>query len=143
MGVLLRNDNVSYKTKDMETIKSVSDKRIIVPGTVNGREYYFLVDTGASIALISEKVRGLDIGKRFCGSIEGAGGSIKARICNTFVKIGGKDFSQFLATNLDNLIASIAEETNVEIAGIIALPQMKFYGVEIDTAEGTIKLKNS
>lgn len=127
----------------METIKSVSDKRIIVPGTVNVREYYFLVDTGASIALISEKVRGLDIGKRFCGSIEGADGSIKARICNTFVKIGGKDFSQFLATNLDNLIASIAEETNVEIAGIIALPQMKFYGVEIDTDDGTIKLKNS
>ena len=127
----------------MEIIKSVSDKRIIVPGTVNGREYYFLVDTGASIALISEKVRGLDIGKRFGGSIEGAGGSIKARICNTFVKIGGKDFSQFLATNLDNLIASIAEETGVEIAGIIALPQMKFYGVEIDTDDGTIKLKNS
>lgn len=127
----------------METIKSVSDKRIIVPGMINGREYYFLVDTGASIALISEKVRGLDIGKRFGGSIEGAGGSIRARICNTFVKIGGKDFSQFLATNLDNLIASIAEETNVEIAGIIALPQMKFYDVEIDTAEGTIKLKKS
>lgn len=127
----------------MEIIKSVSDKRIIVPGMINGREYYFLVDTGASIALISEKVRGLDIGKRFGGSIEGAGGSVRARICNTFVKIGGKDFSQFLATNLDNLIASIAEETNVEIAGIIALPQMKFYGVEIDTAEGTIKLKNS
>lgn len=127
----------------METIKSVSDKRIIVPGMINGREYYFLVDTGASIALISDKVRGLDIGKRFGGSIEGAGGSVRARICNTFVKIGGKDFSQFLATNLDNLIASIAEETNVEIAGIIALPQMKFYGMEIDTAEGTIKLKNS
>lgn len=127
----------------METIKSVSDKRIIVPGMINGKEYYFLVDTGASIALISEKVRGLDIGKRFGGSIEGAGGSVRARICNTFVKIGGKNFSQFLATNLDNLIASIAEETNVEIAGIIALPQMKFYGVEIDTAEGTIKLKNS
>lgn len=127
----------------METIKSVSDKRIIVPGMINGREYYFLVDTGASIALISDKVRGLDIGKRFGGSIEGAGGSVRARICNTFVKIGGKDFSQFLATNLDNLIASIAEETNVEIAGIIALPQMKFYGMEIDTAEGTIKLKKS
>lgn len=124
----------------METIKSVSNKRIIVPGMINGREYYFLVDTGASIALISEKVRGLDIGKRFGGSIEGAGGGIKARICNTFVKIGGKDFSQFLATNLDNLIASIAAETNVEIAGIIALPQMKFYGVEIDTDDGTIRL---
>lgn len=124
----------------METIKSVSDKRIIVPGMINGREYYFLVDTGASIALISEKVRGLDIGKRFGGSIEGAGGSIKARICNTFVKIGGKDFSQFLATDLDNLIASIKEETGVVIAGIIALPQMRFYGVEIDTDEGTIRL---
>ena len=124
----------------METIKSVSNKRIIVPGMINGREYYFLVDTGASTNLISEKVRGLDIGKRFGGSIEGAGGSIRARICNTFVKIGGKDFSQFLATNLNNLIASIAEETNVEIAGIIALPQMKFYGVEIDTDDGTIRL---
>lgn len=124
----------------METIKSVSDKRIIVPGMINGKEYYFLVDTGASVALINEKVRGLDIGKRFGGNIEGAGGSIRARICNTFVKIGGKDFSQFLATNLDNLITSIVEETNVEIAGIIALPQMKFYGVEIDTDEGTIKI---
>lgn len=125
----------------METIKSVSDKRIIVPGMINGREYYFLVDTGASVALISEKVRGLDIGKRFGGSIEGAGGSISARICNTFVKIGGKDFSQFLATDLDNLIESVMEETGVVIAGIIALPQMRFYGVEIDTEKFTLNFQ--
>lgn len=125
----------------MTTVKSVSDKRIIVPGMIDGREYYFLVDTGASVALISEKVRGLDIGKRFGGKIEGAGGGIRARICNTFVKIGGKDFSQFLATNLDNLIESIVEETNVEIAGIIALPQMRFYGVEIDTGEFTLNFE--
>ena len=57
------------------------------------------------------------------------------------MKIGGKDFSQFLATNLDNLIASIAEDTNVEIAGIIALPQMKFYGVEIDTETFTLNFQ--
>ena len=126
----------------MVTIKSVSDKRIIVPGMINGREYYFLVDTGASVALINEKVHGLDIGKRFGGSIEGAGGSIKARICNTFVKIGGKDFSQFLATDMDNLIASIKEETGVEIAGIIALPQMRFYGVEIDTETFTLNIEH-
>lgn len=126
--------------KDRQTVKSVSDKRIIVPGIVNDREYYFLVDTGASVPLISERVRGLDVGKPYGGDIVGAGGAIKARRCDTFVYVGGKPMTQFLATNIDAIIASIKEETGVEIAGIIALPQMKFYGVEIDTDDGTIKI---
>ena len=38
----------------MTKVNSKSDKRLIVEGSVNGKSANFLVDTGASIALISE-----------------------------------------------------------------------------------------
>lgn len=121
-------------------IYSVSDKRIIVPGIVNGKKYHFLVDTGASVPLISERVRGIVVGKPYSGGIVGAGGQIKARHCNTFVNVGGKPMTQFLIADIDNIIASIRHETGVEIAGIISLPQMRFYGVEIDTDDNFIRI---
>ena len=123
----------------MQQIKSISDKRLIVPMTVNGRELNFLVDTGASVGLISKRVKGLKKGRRY-DNVIGAGGKLETYICNTFATLGGKTFSQFLIADIDNIIASIRHETGVEIAGIISLPQMRFYGVEIDTDDNFIRI---
>ena len=126
----------------MQKTKSKSDKRLIIEGTVNGIKVNFLIDTGASVALISKshkKELGLIEGKPFNGSIIGAGGNIsESYICNTFPVINGRQFSQFLIVDIDTIISSIKRETGIEIIGIISLPQMKMNGIQIDANDNLI-----
>ena len=126
----------------MEKIKSLSDKRLIVECTVNGRQGNFLVDTGASVGLIAEdRVRkfGLLEGRRYPGTLIGAGGEISGvRYCNTFANLKGKDIPQFLIADISAVRESIRRETGVEILGIISLPQMKIAGMQVDANDNLI-----
>ena len=126
----------------MEKIKSLSDKRLIVECTVNGRQGNFLVDTGASVGLIAEdRVRkfGLLEGRRYPGTLIGAGGEISGvRYCNTFANLKGKDIPQFLIADISAVRKSIRRETGVEILGIISLPQMKIAGMQVDANDNLI-----
>lgn len=123
-------------------LKSQSDKRIIVEGKVNGKTANFLIDTGASVALVDDtqiNKYGLSIGKRYNGTIVGAGGEMRdVRYCNTFVEIGDKMLSQFLIADINGVVKSIKKETGVEILGIISLPQMKFANMNIDANDSLI-----
>lgn len=126
----------------MEKIRSLSDKRLIVECTVNGRQGNFLVDTGASVGLIAEdRVRkfGLLEGRRYPGTLIGAGGEISGvRYCNTFANLKGKDIPQFLIADISAVRESIRMETGVEILGIISLPQMKIAGMQVDANDNLI-----
>lgn len=126
----------------MEKIKSLSDKRLIVECTVNGRQGNFLVDTGASVGLIAkDRVRkfGLLEGRRYPGTLIGAGGEISGvRYCNTFANLKGKDIPQFLIADISAVRESIRRETGVEILGIISLPQMKIAGMQVDANDNLI-----
>lgn len=126
----------------MYKIKSKSDKRLIIEGLVNNKPANFLIDTGASIALISEnaiKKYGLLKGKTYNGIITGAGGELNTSyICNTFPIINNKPFSQFILTDISSIIDSIKRETGIEIIGIISLPQMKFNGMQVDANDNLI-----
>ena len=51
-----------------ESIKSLTDKRIIVQATMCGKEINLLVDTGASVGIISENVKGIKYGRRYNGT---------------------------------------------------------------------------
>lgn len=124
-------------------LKSESDKRIIVQGTINGKKAYMLVDTGAVAGIISDNVVkkfGLNVNKSKKFYMQGAGGKFKAYLCETPLSIGGKLMYQFLVADIDNLIKSILTETNVEIDGIISLPQMKGLNIEINTANNYINI---
>ena len=126
----------------MERIKSKSDKRLIVEALVNDKKAYFLIDTGASVGLIDtnqKKKYDLAIGKKFNGSLVGAGGEIDdVRYCNTLINFSGKVISQFLVSDIDSVVKSIKRETGIEILGIIGLPQMKWAGLGIDTNDNEI-----
>lgn len=126
----------------MEKIKSLSDKRLIVECTVNGKQGNFLIDTGASVGLIAEdKVKkfGLLEGRRYPGTLIGAGGEISGvRYCNTFANLKGKDIPQFLIADISAVRESIRRETGVEILGIISLPQMKIAGMQVDANDNLI-----
>lgn len=126
----------------MKKINSVSDKRLIIEGRVNDKTAYFLIDTGASLALIDydqRKKYDLEVGKRFHGSVVGAGGEMRnVRYCNTFVNIENKVIPQFLLADISGVVESIKRETGIEILGIISLPQMKMCGISLDCNDNLI-----
>lgn len=129
----------------MKRIKSISDKRLIVEGTVNGKAANFLVDTGASLALMDYGQRrkyGLAVGKPYHGTIVGAGGEMRnVKYCNTFVNLEDKVIPQFLLADIGGVVESIRRETGVEILGIISLPQCKMFGLSLDCNDNEIILE--
>ena len=120
----------------MDRIKSISEKRLIIEAEVNGKSAFFLLDSGASIALIDEdkkKEYDLKVGRKYSGTIVGAGGTMRnVRHCDTFVYFEGKPITQFLLADISNVVESIKRETGVEILGIISLPQMAQIGMNLD-----------
>lgn len=126
----------------MERIKSKSEKRLIIEGQVNGKAACFLVDTGASVALMDDNQRkdyDLVTGRRFNGTVIGAGGEMgKLRHCDTFVNFHGKVIPQFLLADISAIVDSVKRETGIEILGIISLPQMKMCGLGVDANDNEI-----
>ena len=120
----------------MERIRSKADNRLIIEAEMNGKNACFLVDTGASVGLISkhaEKEYKLKKGRKYGGTLIGAGGEIKnVYHCDTPANFEGRLIPQFLFADIDNVVKSIKRETDIEILGIISLPQMKFAGIGID-----------
>lgn len=120
----------------MKKVKSESNKRLIIKCKVNDKYAYFLIDTGASVGLMhydKHKEYNLIVGKRFNGTLVGAGGEMSnIRYCDTFVEFEGKKIPQFLLADISSVIKSIKRETNIEILGIISLPQMRITGIGID-----------
>lgn len=126
----------------MVQLKSKSEKRLIVEGIVNGKAANFLIDTGASVGLIDNnqvKKYDLSVGKRFNGTLVGAGGEMcNIKHCNTFVEVGGKSIPQFLIADIEGVMKSIERETGIKILGIISLPQMKMVGMNVDSNDNLI-----
>lgn len=126
----------------MIELKSKSTKRLIIEGQVNGKAANFLIDTGASVGLIDDtqvKKYGLLVGKRFNGTLVGAGGEMcNIKHCNTFVEVGGKSIPQFLIADIEGVVKSIERETGIKIFGIISLPQMKMVGMNVDSNDNLI-----
>lgn len=129
----------------MKRIKSLSDKRLIIEGLVHGKPARFLLDSGASVALIDKdkkKEYGLKEGRRYNGTLIGAGGEMhNVRHCDTFVEFEGKTITQFLLADISGVVESIKRETGIEIIGIISLPQMSFIGMNIDINSSEVWLE--
>jgi len=125
----------------MDIIRSISDKRIIITARLNGKDANFLVDTGATVGVIDERVRkkyGLVIGKKFPKPLVGAGGEFDAYFCHTPAYIGNIPLSQFLLADIRDVVRAVSSQTGIEIQGVISLPQMQFAGIKIDTRQNTI-----
>ena len=120
----------------MEKIQSKSEKRLIVEGLVNGKSACFLIDTGASVGMMDYDQRkdyDLSVGRRFNGTIIGAGGEMRnVRHCDTFLILQNKVIPQFLLADIGGVVESIKRETGIEILGILSLPQMGMVGMNID-----------
>lgn len=126
-------------------IKSESEKRLIIEGKVNDKTAYFLVDTGASVGLISkhaEKEYKLRKGRKYSGTLIGAGGEIKnVHHCDTSVIFQGREIPQFLLADISDIVKSIKRETGIEILGIVSLKQMAIIGLNIDVNSNEVWLE--
>lgn len=129
----------------MKRIKSISDKRLIIEAKVNNKDAFFLIDTGATVGLIDEsKIKGYNLvkGRAYNGTLVGAGGEMRnVKHCDTFVEFEGKKISQFLLADIKRIVESIKRETDIEILGIISLPQMSFIGMNIDVNSSEVWLE--
>ena len=123
-------------------LKSESDKRIIVKGTINGNKAYMLVDTGASCGMYHSKaIKSYKIAmSNHSVSLVGAGGAFTAYVSNTPFILAGKSVYQFVVSDISDVVNSIKRQTGIEIAGIIGLNQMKMMGMAIDTDDNYIEI---
>lgn len=126
----------------MKRIKSLSEKRLVVEGQVNGKTACFLIDTGASVGMMDYgkcKEYGLAKGRRYNGTLIGAGGEMRnVRHCDTFANVEDKVIPQFLLADISGVVESIRRETGIDILGIIGLPQMKMCGISLDCNDNEI-----
>lgn len=123
------------------TIKSKCDRRLIVDVTFNGKKIPMLVDTGATVALVSDRLRGLEVDKkRKRVNIQGAGGELDGRIVKNWFYLGGKPMAQFVRADISNIQESIRRETGITIDGVIGLEQMRMTCMEIDVMANEIKI---
>ena len=126
-------------------MKSLSNKRLLINGKVNGKDWPFLLDTGASIALIDKdmlKKAGLTKGRKYPGTIIGAGGELQSlNYCDTLINFGKKSIGQFILTDISHVQESIYKETGYKILGIVSLPQMKFMQMNLDLINNEVKFE--
>lgn len=125
----------------MEKINSLSEKRIIITAKMNGRDAKFLIDTGATVGVISRNIQkkyGLSIGRKFPKPLVGAGGEFDAFYCNTPAYIGNRPITQFLLADISGVVESVKSQTGMEIQGIISLAQMRMVGMTINTNDNTV-----
>ena len=126
----------------MKKVKSLSEERLIIEGLVNGKEAYFLIDTGASVGMMDYGKRydyDLKVGRRYGGTLMGVGGEMRnVRHCDTFLHVGDRVVPQFLLADISGVVESIQRETGIEILGIISLPQMKMANLSIDCNDNEI-----
>lgn len=125
----------------MKTIKSKSEERLIVDVVMNGKKLPMLIDTGATVSLVSDRVKGLAYDPvRPDVPLEGIGGKASGRRVITQGTIGGRVVNQFLATDIRNIRNSIERETGIAIEGVVGLKQLMFAGVVIDASNGVIMI---
>ena len=112
------------------------DKVPIIKGILNGKEAYFIIDSGASISVLdenkSDKYEFFMIQSE--GEIAGYGGHSSPKETESVsISVGGIDFSgEYLAQDITSIVDVIIENGGIEISGIIGSNIMKELGLIID-----------
>jgi hypothetical protein len=116
----------------------------VVKGTLNGKEAFFIVDSGASVSVLDDSQSEYFDFSIFPSDSEAAGyGGIaqfgEASEIDLF--IGGKKFNtDFKTQDLSAIVELIRENDNIDISGIIGSDIMKTYHFIIDYSNLSISI---
>lgn len=116
----------------------------VVKGTLNGKEAFFIIDSGASMSVLDEAQSDYYDFSSFTSNTEAAGygGVAEFREASKVnLMIGGKKFdTEFKTQDLTAIVELIKQNDRVEISGIIGSDIMKTYHFIIDYSELTISI---
>lgn len=118
----------------------------VVEGTINGKQAFFIVDSGASLSVLDDNQSDYFKFLTSSSNIAAAGyGGVASfgNASNVKLTIGGKKFeTDFKSQDLSKIVDLIRENDGVEISGIIGSDIMKDYHFIIDYSELTISISN-
>ncbi|MGI9542916.1 MAG: aspartyl protease family protein [Cyclobacteriaceae bacterium] len=130
------NTNDNYEYINIVYLK----KKPIVKGVLNGKDAYFLLDTGSDITLLNHKV------SRHYGfkaiyrhrpgqPIQGIGtdGTQMRYAFDVNLRLGSQKIkAKYRSHDISNIVESIYSHSSIRIAGIIGSDVMRNYGFKID-----------
>ena len=116
----------------------------VVEGTINGKQAFFIVDSGASLSVLDDNQSDYFEFSTSKSNIAAAGYGGVASFGNASdvkLTVGGKRFNtDFKSQDLSKIVDLIRENDGVEISGIIGSDIMKDYHFIIDYADLTISI---
>ena len=124
----------------------LTDKRPIIQVSINGHETAALVDTGASLSIVSESDMGkfkFKRGGKMAGTVIGLDGSEQSMYHtdkNFDFKVECLPAYQFVIGNIDAIKSSIKKETGIEISAIIGYPTIKQLELIINPSTNEISI---
>lgn len=133
--------SVPFSGYEYEYIKIFNlHKKPIIETTLNGKKAYFLLDTGSDITMLNKhdgKKYGFKLLLRENESHAAIGiGGKTADISSVYkvqLELGSTRINtRYLAYDMSDIVRAIAQDTGVEISGIIGSDAMKRYGIIID-----------
>jgi hypothetical protein len=122
------------------------DKVPVVKGTLNGKEAYFIIDSGASISVLDKtqvKSYNFNVGLPMDINVSGYGGESSPNEASGIdITVGGVEFNGTYRTQaIPNIVTTIQEASGVKIVGIIGSNIMKDKGVIIDYSTNSLYIK--
>lgn len=133
-----------YSSYAQDTIKIVSEQRVIIPIKINGSEEFILVDTGSTLNIISsDGLKRLRLNKGFLIGDLNSRYSKEAlySLKNCKAYVGNSIYMQFGTCDISSAIKAIYDETGIKIAGILGTPAIKQLGIIIDLSRGIVTIK--
>ena len=124
----------------------LTDKRPVIKVSINGQETAALVDTGASLSIVSESDMGkfkFKRGSKMTGSVIGLDGTEQSMYHtgkDFDFKIEGLSAYQFVIGNIDAIKSSIKKETGIEISAIVGYPTIKQLELIINPSTNEISI---
>ena len=139
LSINLYSTSTLNPTDEKTHVEIVSMEKVpIVKCLLNGKEAYFVLDSGSDVTLVHSPNAGkygFSYKNRSSKSIVGAsGGNQPLFEANTVDLVAGTQMlnTRFYATDLSTVVASLSKSTGITVSGILGMDLMRRYGFEID-----------
>ena len=136
----------SINVDAQDTLQFVDDVKPLIVVQINGRQYSMLVDTGASVNIVSREVASSEkmrVRTVYAGNIYSVVDKITARhVDKADISVSGRHIHQFVMMDIEGISETILLSTGIKISGILGVPAIRELGMIIDLKRGIITLKD-